>query len=196
MGQVLGYLKMQARAARLLLARGQTAEVDSYLAQMLAAAQDTHADVREYILGSGARPSGDSAFLPALERYVLRFGETCGISPSLEVQAGLRDEAFDPMVAAQLLRIIQEALTNVRKHAGASQVRVELGASDGRAEIIVQDNGNGFQLSSGEEGDRTTFGLRFMRERAEDVGGSVHVQSAPGGGTRVLVSVPLRKGQS
>ena len=76
LGQVLGYLKMQAHTARLLLARGQPAGADDCLAQMQAAAQETHADIREFILGSGPGPSGDSAFLPSLERYVRRFGET------------------------------------------------------------------------------------------------------------------------
>jgi PAS domain S-box-containing protein len=196
LGQVLGYLKMQAHAARLLLARGQMSEADACLARMVSAAQDSHADIREYIVGSAAGAPAGSAFLPSLERCIHRFGEASDVAASLEVASGLHDEAFDPLVAAQLLRIIQEALTNARKHAGASRVRVTLRRHDGRAEAVVEDDGAGFDAAAVAAIERKTFGLTFMQERAEDVGGSVHVQSSPGGGTRILVSVPLRKGQA
>jgi PAS domain S-box-containing protein len=194
LGQVLGYVKMQAQAAREQLARAQFSEADGYLAQLVAVAQDAHADVREYILGSRVGLMADAGFFPALKQYVRQFGEIYGITAELSLPPELADGAFEPMVEAQLLRIIQEALTNVRKHTQARGVRVSLSVCDTRAEAIVQDDGAGFDPALLETAEGQKFGLRFMRERAEEVGGSVQVHSAPGEGTQVVISVPLRKG--
>ncbi len=193
LGQVLGYVKMQAQAARGLIARDQAAEADRYLAQLVAVAQDAHADVREYILGAQGEKAGEASFLSALAQYLRRFGNHYDIVTELRVPLELSDGVFEPMVEAQLLRIIQEALTNVRKHARTRRVQVNLSVCDSRAEVIVQDDGAGFDpvLLQTVEGQK--FGLRFMRERAAEVGGSVQVHSAPGEGTRVVICVPLRK---
>jgi signal transduction histidine kinase len=193
LGQVLGYVKMQAQAARGLLARNQPAEADTYLTQLVAVVQDAHADVREYILGAQTGTSTEAGFLPALDQYLRRFSENYGIATELSAPPELSDGAFEPMVAAQLLRIIQEALTNVRKHARAHCVQVNLSCNDGHAEAIVQDDGAGFdpEVLGTAEGQR--FGLRFMQERAAGVGGRVEIHSVSGEGTRVVICVPLRK---
>jgi PAS domain S-box-containing protein len=189
-GQVLGYVKLQAQAARQLLARGRISEADGYLAQLAAAAQDAHADVREYILG--ARSAG-SPFVPALEEFLGRFNETYGIAAKLSVEPGFTGAEFEPMVAAQLFRIIQETLTNVRKHARASGVSVRLAFTDSRVEATVQDDGVGFDPEVLDAAAGQHFGLHFMRERAEEVGGTVELRSAPGEGATVIVRVPARK---
>jgi signal transduction histidine kinase len=191
LGQVLGYAKMQAQAARERLARGEWREADEHLAQLAAVAQDAHADVREYILGARAGASAETAFLPALEDYLRRFQATCGIATTLEASPELVGPALEPMVGTQLLRIIQETLTNVRKHARARAVRIGLSVCDGKAEAVVQDDGDGFDAARLGAAEASTFGLRFMRERAEEVGGTVEVRSVPGEGTRVLITVPL-----
>jgi signal transduction histidine kinase len=192
LGQVLGFAKMQAQAARERLARGEWREADEHLAHLAAAAQDAHADVREYILGARAGGSAEAAFLPALEDYVRRFQSTYGICTSLEASSGFAGRALEPMVGTQLLRIIQETLTNVRKHARARAVRIGLSVSDGLAEAVVQDDGEGFDPGRLEAAEASTFGLRFMRERASEVGGTVEISSVPGQGTRVVIAVPFQ----
>jgi signal transduction histidine kinase len=192
LGQVLGYAKMQAQAARERLARGEWREADEHLVQLAAVAQDAHADVREYILGARTAASAEGEFLPSLEDYLRRFQANYGICTSLEAPPDLVGRALEPMVGTQLLRIIQETLTNVRKHARARSVRIGLSVSDGKAEAVVQDDGDGFDASRLEAAEASTFGLRFMRERAEEVGGTVEVRSLPGEGTRVLITVPLQ----
>jgi signal transduction histidine kinase len=196
LGQVLGFVKMQAGSARALLARNQVPEADACLARLAAVAQDAHADVREYILGARAGMSAGGGFLPALEDYLRRFRENYGIAARLDVAAELSAQALEPTVEAQLLRIIQEALTNVRKHARARGVDIRLGVSNGRAEAVVRDDGAGFEAAALESAEGQTFGLRFMRERAEEVGGAVQVRSAPGQGTQIIISVPLQVGPS
>jgi PAS domain S-box-containing protein len=193
LGQVLGYVKMQAQAARGMLAKKQIEEVDACLVQLAAVAQDAHGDVREYILGARAGMSAAGGFVSALEDYLRRLGENFGMATKLTVSSELAKRAYEPMVEAQLLRIIQEALTNIRKHAGACRVDIRLGGADGHAEAIVEDDGVGFDSALLEATAGLKFGLRFMRERAEEVGGSVQVHSARGQGTRVVIHVPLRK---
>ena len=101
------------------------------------------------------------------------------------------------MVAVQLLRIIQEALTNARKHAGAQHVHVNLSrTARRRSQPIVQDDGAGFDPVSLEAHSGQKFGLSVMRERAAEIGGSLQIDSAPGAGTQVVICVPLRKGLS
>jgi PAS domain S-box-containing protein len=190
LAQVLGYANAQAQAVRELLAQGQIAQADAHLARLAAAAQDAHADAREYILGVKVGSSPGQGFLPALEQYLQRFGQSCGLHTELIVPQMLREGAFEPAVEVQLLRIVQEALTNVRKHACAHSVRVSFAAQGDQAEIVVEDDGRGFDPAHLSVGDGPTFGLYIMRERAEDAGGTVQVLSIPGQGTKVVVQVP------
>jgi signal transduction histidine kinase len=191
-GQVLGYVKMQAQAARDQLAQGQDATADEYLVQLINVAHDAHADVREYILGAKTTAGSHPEFLPALEGYLAQFAANYGIRTELVAALALGSDAFEPMVQAQLLRIIQEALTNARKHAHAHCVQVRFQREDSRARVTIQDDGAGFDPELQETSEGGHFGLRFMQERAQEVGGSVAVISSPGQGTRVEVEVPVR----
>jgi PAS domain S-box-containing protein len=195
LGQVLGYVKMQAQAARERLAQGQANGADQDLARLEAVVQDAHADVREYILNSKSWALPEAGLLPALRQYLRRFGETHSIQTKWVPPPEGTDGGLEPTAEAQLFRIVQEALTNARKHAHAGCVQMSLVFNDDRAQIIVQDDGVGFDpgLLATAEGNR--FGLGFMRERAEEVGGSVELQSAPGSGTRVIIDLPRGKGK-
>ena len=137
-------------------------------------------------------PAG-SPFVPTLEEFLRRYSETYGIAAKLSVEPGFNGENFEPMVEAQLLRIIQETLTNARKHARASRVSVRLAITYSCAEATVRDDGVGFNPEVLKTAEGQRFGLRFMRERAEEVGGSVDVRSAPGEGATVTIRVPARK---
>jgi signal transduction histidine kinase len=88
-----------------------------------------------------------------------------------------------------LLRIIQEALTNARKYAQAQCVQVRLQVEDGRALVVIQDDGTGFDPTLLQEGQTDHYGLQFMRERAEQIGGYLTIDSLPGAGTRVMIDV-------
>ena len=144
LGQVLGFIKMQAAVAQTYLERGEPDEAKRRVERMAAAAQDAQSDVREYILGTRAVASGPAPLVPLLRDYLRQFGENCGIAAGLNVSPELDDRVFEPMAGTQLLRIIQEALTNVRKHARAHSVEVRIAVRDGCAEATVQDDGAGF----------------------------------------------------
>ncbi len=191
LGQVLGYVKMQARAAREQLAQQQIGPADQYLAELIDVVHQTHADVRDYILGTGTVGGEEAGFLPALEQYLRAFEGNFKIRTELAAPDVPKD-AFEPMVAAQGMRIIQEALTNVRKHAHAQCVQVRLDVEGALARVVIQDDGAGFDPSVQAKPEGAKFGLRSMRERAEEVDGRLEVISSLGHGTQVIVHLPMR----
>jgi PAS domain S-box-containing protein len=193
LAQVLGYATVQAQAVRELLAKGQTDVADTHLARLVDATREAHADAREYILGVKTGISSEQGFPAALGQYLQRFGQTCGLDTELIVpeSEALAEASLEPTVEIQLVRIVQEALTNVRKHAGATSVRVSLAIGDGRVQVMVEDDGRGFDPARLPADDAQNFGLDIMRERAEEVEGSLEVLSAPGQGTRITVRAPL-----
>jgi signal transduction histidine kinase len=191
-GQVMGYVKMQVQAARALL-QEHPGEADANLEQAAAVVQDSHADVREYILGARTGLSAQVDLLTALRVYLRQFSNSYQIEAELIAPPELDARKLEPTAEVQLLRIIQEALTNVRKHGRARGVSVTLSVECSRIHALVADNGVGFDPSRLDAKEGRTFGLSIMRERAEEVGGTLQVESAPGDGTRVMISVPLRK---
>ena len=194
LGQVLGYIKTQAQATRELLARGEVTTADTYLSQMIAASQENHTDIREFILGATARATLDQGFFATLEHYLQRFEQLYGIEVGLEVAPDLHDHVFAPATDVQLLRIIQEALTNSRKHAQTNRVEVTFTGTADQVCVQVADNGRGFepqQLAAPAENGRH-YGLRSMRERAAEIGGHLRVEARPGAGTQVIVQLPRR----
>ena len=96
------------------------------------------------------------------------------------------DGGLSPDAKASVLRIVQEALQNVRKHAAATQVRIGLESDD----LVITDNGRGFDVMRLASGATRSFGLHFMRERAELMGSAVHIESRQGEGTRILLRLP------
>lgn len=193
LGQILGYVNTQSQATRELLARGQTEAADTHLKRLVEVAQDAHADVREYILSLQTSALTEQGLLPALQGYLQRFSRNNGIQTELLASTEVAEAAFGPNIKVQLMRIVQEAVTNVRKHARAQHIWITFKIDNSHALIAIEDDGCGFDASQTSPEKGRHFGLRIMQERAEEVGGSVQVQSGPGQGTKVTVQVPLRR---
>jgi PAS domain S-box-containing protein len=194
-GQVLGYVSMQAQTIRTRLGGGDGLEADALLVRLADVAQRSHADIRESILALRSASSNDWAFLPALRRYMQDFEAEYGVRTELLVADGVTEEVFRPESGVQLLRVVQEALTNARKHAGASLVSIRMERTDERARVVVTDDGCGFEVDRARtDGDRH-FGLAFMRERMAQIDGSIAIDSTPGAGTSVLLEVPIHDEQ-
>jgi signal transduction histidine kinase len=106
------------------------------------------------------------------------------------------DERFSADVESAAFRIVQEALTNVVRHACASRCQISLICRDGRLQLAVQDDGAGFnpEAQDGLDASRRGLGLVGIRERASHLGGTVRVDSAPGRGTRLTCELPGRAG--
>lgn len=193
LGQVLAYLSYQAESIRKLLSCGHTVTADIQLARLIEVAGHAHTDVREHIIGLRAAVPPTNGLLAAVDDHLRRFGENCGISTELVVTDGQAALLLDPAAEAQLLRVIQEALTNVRKHACARHVSVTLALQDGWLEVSVEDDGRGFDPERSSAFAGQTYGLQIMRERLQEVGGKLSVHSARGRGTKVIAQLPLHQ---
>ena len=154
------------------------------------AAKIVYKDVREVIFNLRTEVSSPTDFFTTLEGYLNDYKEHYGVNASLEI-ADRDVVSFSPVVASQLLRIIQEALTNVRKHAGANKAWIRFDQTDDKAIIDIEDDGKGFDSSLITRHSRQCFGVKIMHERAESVGGRLKLYSQPGQGTRITVSLPL-----
>ena len=134
----------------------------------------------------GAEPAGGGSFARSVEALVeLNRQMNPGCEVELEVGEGFPEE-LPGRTAKELLRVVQEALTNARRHSGAGRVRVVLEAHRDGLRIDVSDDGRGFDPEEVAAG----VGTRGMRERVSALGGELAVASVPGAGTRVAVEVP------
>ncbi len=191
--QVLGYISMRAASARLSLAGGDVAQLDSQLAEIGRVADDAYLDAREAILGLRVSTRRVGGLAATLQDYLHRFGRQSGMDVRLETPG---DPALrlPSNVEIQVVRVIQEALTNVRKHARAASARVTVEQRDGQLLVRVEDDGMGFDPIAFDRQTDRGFGLETMRERLSGIGGRLAVESAPGRGTTVVATVPLETG--
>jgi len=188
LAQVLGYVNTQTLAIEKLLSSGRNEEAEEQVAWMREAARRVYTDVREAILG--LRSTRD-ALLPSLRSYLSDYGRMTGLLLELNVAAEVEALRLAPSVEIQLVRIAQEALSNVRKHAYATSATVSLEVRNQRLAIEIVDDGRGFDLDQPVRTGWPHFGLQTMRERAQAIGGTFELWSKPGSGTRVAVKVPL-----
>jgi PAS domain S-box-containing protein len=191
-GQIFGYVSLQAQTALKWMQDGKNEKAGSVLGRIVEVSKDAHADVRESILSLRAGPEKKGVFIPNLKNYLDRFQRNYGIRTELSVSRGINEDTFDPEVEAQLMRIIQEALTNARKHSGARNFRVSVELDSNKGCLTITDDGDGFDCSNPANGDGNHFGLVFMRERMEQIGGALNINSTPGGGTVLNLEVPIR----
>ncbi len=192
LAQTLGYVNVEVEAVRKLYSEGQVVAADGHLAHMAAVAKDAVADVREYILNTKAT-SPEEGLIANLRQNLRLLGQNHRIDTELTIGTGLEEDLLEPTVQIQLQRILQEALTNVRKYAAASRVRVDFQRQNDHLVVTVEDDGRGFDLDSLPGLGSGGFGLSIMGERAQEVAGSVQVRSIPGQGTKVTVRVPVNQ---
>ncbi|MFQ5890804.1 MAG: GAF domain-containing protein, partial [Gemmatimonadota bacterium] len=160
-------------------ARALIAETTSLLDRTIAETRRISMDLRPAMLD-------DLGLLPTLRWYAGHFARRTGIRVALS--ARVPDSRMPRKVELLLYRFVQEALTNVARHAGAKRVRVTLRGRDGDLRAVVSDDGVGIRDGSGE---RVGLGLLGMRERIERLGGGLRIDSGRGRGTRLTASIPL-----
>ena len=148
-------------------------------------------------LARGLRPSvlDDFGLEEAIARYAADFTSTYGIQVDVTQDGGTRDR-LPPTVETALYRIVQEALTNVGKYAKASTVSILLQRNRDQIQLIVEDDGQGFdaQVMLQRAVAGAHLGLHGMRERAALLNGSISIESSPGTGTTIYVEIPVKKG--
>ena len=190
LAQVIGYLNVRANMADELLAKGDIDAVQNNLIELKRAANIAYTDVREEIFNLRTSVSTRIGLLPTIHKYLDEYRTHYGVETELFYEDEKLTE-FTTEVASQVLRIIQEALTNIRKHANAHQAGISFRREGEKVRIEIADNGLGFSPDEIARHGQQHYGLNIMRERAESVGGSLKFDTEPNGGTRVILRVPL-----
>ncbi|MDP1954676.1 MAG: type IV pili methyl-accepting chemotaxis transducer N-terminal domain-containing protein [Polaromonas sp.] len=182
--QSLAFLKIQVQLLRSAVHKGQAAQTESALDELDAGLRESIGDVRELLVHFRTRTNTDD-IAQALQETLQKFQNQTGLPAQLQVHGqGL---PLPPDVQVQVLHIIQEALSNVRKHAGATEVEVEV-AKGARWRFAVRDNGAGFDTHK--HPGESHVGLNIMRERAARIGAAVDLSSRAGQGTTVTLTLP------
>jgi signal transduction histidine kinase len=188
LAQVLGATHLRLRA---LGASGELREEGAMAAQLEELAdicEEGYRDVRGAILELHESSRSDRGLLDGLRSYLDRYTRQCGVATSLETD--LEGElALSPHSEIQIVRVVQEALANVRKHSGAAAATVRVTQADGKVTFEVEDDGCGFDSAEALV-ERDGFGLHSMRGRVELIGGTLLTESVSGRGTRIVAAVP------
>jgi PAS domain S-box-containing protein len=184
--QALGYLNLRVAMTQTLLEEDQVDAARGSLQELKQVIGETYSDVREEISYLRAKALPDMSFMELLNRYLDKYRRFYNLDIRLVQDADPALFEFSGETTSQLVRTIQEALINIRKHARVNKATVRLGRENSHLQITIEDQGQGFQLE-GVKAKPSSFGLQIMRERVESVGGSLEIESAPGRGTRVVL---------
>lgn len=184
--QSLAFLRIQIKLLRQALLTAQGNNVDSILNEVDLGLKESTNDVRELLVHFRTRTNVDD-IEHALQTTLQKFEHQSGVKTQLEMHG--HGVALPSDVQLQVLHVVQEALSNVRKHAGAD--RVQLIVQRGPQWVFtVRDNGKGFDAQS-QKVDDTHVGLHIMQERAERIGAKVTIDSEPGAGTEVRIALSV-----
>ena len=188
--QSLAFLNIQSQLLEDSLAHGKIDSARAELGRIREGIQESYDDVRELLVHFRTRMA-DSDVEAAIASALLRFEQQTRIRTKFS-QSGV-GLPLSPEVQLQVLHIIQEGLSNARKHAGAKVVEVEL-LRGPVYRFAVRDDGCGFE-PDGVPSD-LHVGLRIMRERAQRIGGTLQVTSQPGRGTQIVLTLPVSHAQA
>ena len=174
----LAWLKKRLAGEAAMLERIETigAQIDSGVQASQRIVRSLRPAVLDYgVIGAAEWLAGD---------FAKRTGMACSFS------TGVEELPLVPELGTAVFRVMQESLTNILRHANATEVTVRIEASGGEVRLDVRDNGRG--ITPGDLAKRSSFGVRGMRERVRDLGGALDIISAPDGGTRLCLRLPLR----
>jgi two-component system nitrate/nitrite sensor histidine kinase NarX len=184
--QSLAYLNLQAQMLDGALKAGRGTEAHDILVQMRSGIQESYEDVRELLTHFRTRAKHED-IEAGIRSALARFEAQTGVATSCAASG--TGVPLPPEQQLQVLHIVQEALSNVRKHAGASRVEVEI-RREPHYVFRLRDDGRGFDPQAPEDAAQAHVGLRIMQERAQRIGGRLAVRSHPGQGCEVTLALP------
>jgi two-component system nitrate/nitrite sensor histidine kinase NarX len=187
LAQTLAFLKLEAARMQTYVSNRDVEAVSRTLQACHKTLSDAYLDARQAI--DNLRRAPDERLSDWLQLTAADFTALTGIE--VDVSNIHLHHVLSPSVKAQLVRIVQEALTNIRKHAQACGVTLSASERDEDVILEVGDNGRGFAPE--EPQPASQYGLRSMRERAEAIGADFQIISTPGAGTTVRLRIPIRE---
>lgn len=185
-GQIWNYLGLELQSVQSQISGGRAEAAATKLEKLLGVVREQNIDTRESIIGLKKSATASDDFVANLDNYLKWYEKTIGIKASLSLPTTPITGILNQTGEVQLLRIILEALTNVRKHAEASEVKVIIDKTESEVTVTIEDNGCGFDAAA-VPSEKKSFGLQIMAERATEAGGRLEIQSKPGEGTRVTI---------
>jgi signal transduction histidine kinase len=191
LAQTLSSLGWQLDHLTILLDQNQRSQLETELGSCRRLVREAYLDVREAIDGLRLRSYHPGNFVSLLQEYLIDFERRSGIETELEIDH--RPVSISLETELHLLRIVQEALSNVRKHAGAKQVlvQVETDETDNRLTLTIADDGCGFDPARPR--GRSHLGLATMRERVASQNGDFTLVTGLNQGTRITITLPTTK---
>ncbi len=200
LGQVFGSINLQAQALEAFLRNRDTLAAEQASRHIGEAARQGHADVRSFILG--LRQTSVQGFWEMLNHTLDEVRLRSNLTLTLHAPEPWQEAWLSPIGQLHLLRILQEALHNAEQHAQAARIDVTFERKGTLLLVTIQDDGQGFVRHSDDPypaaliprpPESGHFGLKTMEERARELGGGVEFYTAPGLGTRILVTCPLER---
>jgi signal transduction histidine kinase len=192
LAQVLAFTNTKSQAAIAHLNHGDIDRARTQIDQLAASAREAYVDVREGIFALRYASSGhDRSFAESVRSYATSWQDQFHIPVAFSLSGTCARLA--PLAELHLMRLIQEAMTNVRKQANASHLRIAMECTETDLKVTIADDGQGFAFEQLPAQFSGGFGMETMRERAEVMGGTFHVESAPGQGTIITVQIPVPK---
>lgn len=192
LGQLFGVINMQSQVAQVQLRNGDSIGAEHTFEQVGIAARQAHADVRGFILG--LRDSAAQDFWSTLQRLADDMRDKMSIAVEFHSAEPWGENWLPPISELNLLRIIQEALSNTRHHAQATQVWITIERQGDQLRLSVRDNGRGFlptQMPISVPAQTDHVGLEIMQERAGELSGTLTITSELGAGTEVSIVCPI-----
>lgn len=201
LGQVLGFINLQAQGIRKELLTAGVDMVTDKLDKLVEVTQSTHNEIREYIRNARNTNLCDQKFIDTLKKNMLNFEKQAGIPIAFDTNIGLNEIEMPPDLQYHILSITKEALNNVQKHSRAGHVKVGLFIEqmDEKHELLylaIEDDGEGFVVAGEKTENKNTFGLNIIRERAVEIGADIDIESTVGKGSKIILRVPMIKGVS
>ncbi len=188
--QSLSYLNLKTKSVNDSISSQNSVQALIDINEIQKVVQDTYEDIRESI----DQLSTEIRTLPittALGNYIREFSHNNAIPVKFTTPKPFTK--LSPIAELQLLRIAQEALTNVRRHSVANEVEVKLKNTSDSIELLIRDNGQGFNLMDLANAPPGYHGINIIKERAEGLGGSLNISTTPGKGTELRISLPIDK---
>ena len=190
LAQMLGYINLQVDQALAKADGRRSKPVREHLLDIQPAVQSAYDTARRMMIGLIEDDISQQSFRAQLEAQMAEFRHQTGLPAALRLRGEYAPD-LAKQTKQQLLRIFQESLVNVRRHASASRVEIIMETGPESVAISVGDDGCGFDPAAIVGNGRHHLGLKIMRGRAERVGGKLRVKSKPGEGTTVTAEVPL-----
>ena len=191
LGQVLGFINLQAQGIQTELSNAGVQITSDKISRLVDVTQGAHDEIRRYIHLARKTAEMEKDFLRALKKEIELFKKQTEINVSAAFADGISWEDLRPQSRLHFLYIVREALNNIRKHAGAGNVKLSFTAGQNVIDARVEDDGRGFDITGNRNSEEEKYGLDIMRERAAEIGARIDIQSSPGEGTRIQLQIPL-----